>query len=125
MNVSLQVTKRRGFPAMQPDTWRIHPSQLTKEWFGHLHFSKVNLQKIRKSLLKMGDSLCDKQKSQFTQYMEIFFSELARYILHIRYLRYMYNKQQNYILLNTIKSNEEFYQSVRVPNNVIMFAIQF
>jgi len=52
VNVSLQIGKRRGFPAVQPDTWRIRPSQFAEERFRHLHFREVNLENIWKKLLK-------------------------------------------------------------------------
>lgn len=66
MNVSLQITKRGGFPAMKPNTWRICPSQLAKKRFGHLHFCQVNLKYLKRNMLKRNRFiyLCDTSQSQ-------------------------------------------------------------
>jgi hypothetical protein len=47
---------------MQPNTWRICPSQFAKEWFSHLHFREINLQggkylEIFRKLLRSNNSL--------------------------------------------------------------------
>lgn len=81
VNVSLQVAKRRGFPAVQPDTWRIRPSQFAEEWFRHLHFRKVNLENIsNKSLI---DSIISIKWVFYTK-ITVFIINWKNYIRQIR-----------------------------------------
>lgn len=94
MNVSLQITKRGGFPAMKPDTWRICPSQLAKKRFGHLHFCQVNLKYLKRNILKI---------HLFMQYITITANTC-------KYINDFCNKHTNetYFIFNTLH-NFNFY----------------